>query len=224
MNFFQCTRDFFSFAALHNGLYCFRDEKVSDPDVADNSETLGGKIMNGIHKHNRTSSCSRPLALVAALIACAPLSAQEVEPAYTMTVIVDAAHGGKVTAGKYERAIEKITASKRTRDSYSRHTNLCVAYTKTGQLDKATEACEAALAITLETRSPRRSYPGVARAESADRVYLALALSNLGVLHAAKGNAEIARRTFREAMELDSGLSAPKTNLARLARGKAPSA
>ena len=201
MNFFQCPRDFFSFAAFNNGLYCFRDEKVSDPDVADNSESPGGKIMNGVHKHNRTSAFSRPLTLVAALIACAPLSAQEVEPAYTMTVIVDAAHGGKVAAGKYERAIEKITASKRARDSYSRHTNLCVAYTKTGELDKATEACEAALAITRETRSPRRSYPGLAHSEKANRVYLALALSNLGVVHAAKGNPEIARRTFREAMD-----------------------
>jgi tetratricopeptide (TPR) repeat protein len=141
-----------------------------------------------------------------------------------MTVIVDAAHGGKVAAGKYERAIEKITASKSKRDPYSKQTNLCVAYTKTGELDKATEACEAALALTLDSRSPRRSYLGAAQARKADRVYMALALSNLGVLHAAKGSPEIALRTFREALELDTGLSAPKVNLARSTIDDVPSA
>jgi tetratricopeptide (TPR) repeat protein len=141
-----------------------------------------------------------------------------------MTVIVDAAHGGKVAAGKYERAIEKITASKSKRDPYSKQTNLCVAYTKTGELDKATEACEAALALTLDSRSPRRSSLGAAQARKADRVYMALALSNLGVLHAAKGSPEIALRTFREALELDTGLSAPKVNLARLTIDDVPSA
>jgi tetratricopeptide (TPR) repeat protein len=140
-----------------------------------------------------------------------------------MTVIVDAAHGGKVAAGKYERAIEKITASKSKRDPYSKQTNLCVAYTKTGELDKATEACEAALALTLDSRSPRRSSLGAAQVRKADRVYMALALSNLGVLHAAKGSPEIALRTFREALELDTGLSAPKVNLARLTIDDVPS-
>jgi Flp pilus assembly protein TadD len=57
-----------------------------------------------------------------------------------------------------------------------------------------------------------------------DRVYLALALSNLGVLHAARGSTDIARRTFREAVELDTGLPAPRINLARLAKGETPSA
>ena len=180
--------------------------------------------MNSVHKRNHIGALSRPLALAASLVACAPLAAQETDPSYTMTVIVDTAHGSKVTAGKYERAIEKITASKSNRDPYSKQTNLCVAYTKTGELDKATEACEAALAITLDTQSPRRSYFGARQARKTDRVHLALALSNLGVLHAAKGSPEIALRTFREALELDTGLSAPKVNLARLSRDDVPNA
>lgn len=180
--------------------------------------------MNWRNKHNPIGALSRSLVLAASLVACAPLAAQETDPSYTMTVIIDAAHGGKVAAGKYERAIEKITASKSNRDPYSKQTNLCVAYTKTGELDKATEACEAALAMTLETRSPRRSDIGSARSGRADRVYLALALSNLGVLHVAKGSPEIARKTFREALELETGLSAPKVNLARLAKDEPPSA
>jgi len=40
----------------------------------------------------------------------------------------------------------------------------------------------------------------------------------------AKGSPDIARNAFRKALELESGLSAPKTNLARLAKGETPRA
>ena len=162
-------------------------------------------------KLTRLARLSRPFALAASLLAAGPLTAGETDPVYTMTVIVDAAHGSKVAAGEYERAIEKITAGRSSRDAYSKQTNLCVAYTKTGALEKATAACEAALAIVLDGGRH-------------DRMYLALALSNLGVLHAAKGRTDIARRTFREAVELETRLAAPKINLARLAREEMPSA
>jgi tetratricopeptide (TPR) repeat protein len=185
---------------------------------------MEARIMNANQKNTRIGVLSRPLALAAALTTCAPLFAQETDPAYTMTVIIDAAHGGKVAAGKYERAIEKISASKSKRDLYSKQTNLCVAYTKTGDLDRATAACEAALAIMLDNKSPRNSHLGPAQAGRSDRMYLALALSNMGVLHAAKGSPESARQSFRQALELDSGLSAPKTNLERLAKSDVPSA
>ena len=168
-------------------------------------------MMKPVMKPTRFVRLSRPLMLAASLVVAGPLAAEETDPAYTMTVIVDAAHGSKVAAGRYERAIDKITASKSKRDPYSRQTNLCVAYTKTGELDKATAACEAALEMMLSKSRP-------------DRVYLALALSNVGVLHAAKGSHEIARKSFRQALELNSGLSAPKINLERLAKSDVPSA
>lgn len=224
MNFFHCTGDFFSFAARRSRPYCFRDETIRDPDVEVNFESLGGNRMKAAIEHDRIERLSRPLVLLAAFLVSMPLAAQETDPAYTMMVIIDAAHGGKVAAGKYERAIEKITATKSARDPYSRHTNLCVAYTKTGELDKATEACEAALAITLGSKKPRSGYLGSAQFERNERMYRALALSNLGVLHAAKGSPEIARNTFRKALELESGLSAPRINLARLAKGRTPRA
>ena len=94
-----------------------------------------------------------------------------------------------------------------------------MAYTKTGALQDATAACEAALAIMLDGRKSRGTYFMPARAGRFDRVYLALALSNLGVLQAAKGSTDAARARFLEAVELDTGLSAPKINLARLAKG-----
>ncbi len=178
--------------------------------------------MKSVEKITRFTRLSRPLALVVWLAIAAPLAAEETDEVYTMTVIVDAAHGTKVAAGNYERAIEKITAAKRSRDAYSKQTNLCVAYTKTGALEKATAACEAALAIMLDGREPRSAY--FATAEQADRVYLALALSNLGVLQAAKGSTDEARATFLRAVELDTDLSAPKINLARVAKDNAPSA
>ena len=161
---------------------------------------------------------------LAASLAAGPLAAHETDPVYTMTVIIDAAHGGNVAAGKYERAIEKITARKSSRDPYSRETNLCVAYTKTGELDKATKACEAALAIMRTGENPRSNYLGAAYSERVDRTYLALALSNLGVLQVAKGSTDTALESFREAVALGTGLSAPQTNLARLAMEDAPRA
>jgi len=161
---------------------------------------------------------------LATLLAVGPLAAHETDPAYTMTVIIDAAHGGKVAAGKYKRAIERITAHESSRDPYSRETNLCVAYTKTGELDKATEACEAALAIMRTGEKPRSNYLGTAYSERVDRMYLALALSNLGVLQVAKGSTDTALESFREAVALGTGLSAPQINLARLAMPNAPRA
>lgn len=171
--------------------------------------------MNLVNFLYRCGRLSRSLALAGLLVFAAPALGDQAGPVYTMTVIVDAAHGGKVAAGQYERAIDRITAGKRSRDAYSRQTNLCVAYTKTGALDKATEACEEALAIVRD---------GAAKSAKGDRVYLALALSNLGVLHAAKGSTDIARRNFRDALALDSGLSAPKINLARIAKDSTPRA
>jgi tetratricopeptide (TPR) repeat protein len=175
--------------------------------------------MKPVEKLTRFRQLSRTLAFAASLVVAAPLAAEERDEVYTMTVIVDAAHGSKVAEGEYDRAIEKITAAKRSRDAYSKQTNLCVAYTKTGALDKATAACEAALEIMLDGRKSRSAYPGPARDGKLDRVYLAVALSNLGVLQAAKGSTDAARETLLEAVQLDTQLSAPKINLARVGKG-----
>ena len=71
----------------------------------------------------------------------------------------------------------------------------------------------------LDGGKSRSTYFAPATANKLDRVYLALALSNMGVLQAAKGSTDMARETFLEAVGLDTGLSAPKINLARLAKG-----
>ena len=165
----------------------------------------------------RISAMLGTAALLATGLTAENVSAQEAQPVYTMTVIVDTAQGHKVAAGKYDRAIARLTAKKSPVNRYSKDTNLCVAYTKTGDIDNATEACEAAVEAMRKRRVARSSF-STSEAATSNRVYLALALSNLGVLEAVKGDAELARKRFEEALELDAGLSAPKVNLARLAR------
>lgn len=219
MNFFHYSSDFFSFASRGCAPYCFRDGMICDPDIAKKFKSPGEKIMKPVDKLTHFTRLSRALAFAASIAVAAPLAAEENDEVFTMTVIVDAAHGNKVAAGEYERAIEKITAAKRSRDAYSTQTNLCVAYTKTGALNKATAACEAALDIMLDGRKSRSAYPGPAPDGKLERVYLALALSNLGVLQAAKGSTDSARETLLEAVQLDTSLSAPKINLARLGKG-----
>jgi len=43
MNFFQYSGDFFSFAADRHRTYCFRDETIRDPDVAESFNRLERK-------------------------------------------------------------------------------------------------------------------------------------------------------------------------------------
>lgn len=169
-------------------------------------------------KRNRPNLLSRSVLVLAATFSCAPVLAQDAQPVYTMTVIVDAAHGQKVAAGKYDRAIAKLAAKRGTSDAYSDHTNLCVAYTKTGEIEKATVECEAAVAeMRKKPTTKSRGYVPAHRVV-ANRMYLAVALSNLGVLEVVKGEPEAAREKFEEAIALDASISAPKINIARLAR------
>ncbi len=141
-------------------------------------------------------------------------------PSFTMTVFEDAAHGSKVVAGRYDSAIERLTrAPVRFGNDVEGLTNLCVAYTKSGKLDKAVDACESA--VTLLEASDRE-LPTKANARGyAQRQYateLAIALSNRGVLRVAQGQEELAAKDFEKAAELEAGVSAPAINLARLER------
>jgi hypothetical protein len=155
-----------------------------------------------------------PLVLIA-LSGWMPASAEKADPRFTMTVIVDDAHGGTVTAGKYESAISRITASSRIADPFAKHTNLCVAYTKIGDIYRATESCETALDF-IRQEGPHKK---TGYATDRHRRYLALALSNLGVLEVAKGTPELARMRFEEALDLEADAPEARTNLDRLTAG-----
>ncbi len=144
--------------------------------------------------------------------------AAEQQSAYTMTAISNASFGEEVTVGKYEKAIEKITApSYKTKTSFSAATNLCVAYTKTGDLDLASKNCDMALEKTrARVKSGRSSVLTKAIGFGRTPTDLAIALSNRGVLHAVQGEMDLARQVFLEAIDVKSELEAAQINLARM--------
>lgn len=141
------------------------------------------------------------------------------DPRYTMTVIRDVAQGASVVKGDYEKAIARITGRRVTLNPFAEFTNLCVAYAKSGQIDEADAACDSALAIIRDPDWERRSGVLSGYGEQARRKYLALALSNRGVLHAIRGDESAAEKSFDEAIKLDQRNTAPRVNLARLEAG-----
>lgn len=175
--------------------------------------------MKMMHNEKGTVRGASLLAAAAALFITAPSQADNESPRYTMTAIVDSSFGRAVTSGRYQQAIEKITARQaRTRETFESQNNLCVAYTKVGDLDSASVACDQAVAEMrkrTERKSPTRrgQYAEFSRS---DRVYLAVALTNRGVLHAVNGDLENARRDFAEAAGIDVDISQPQINLSRL--------
>ena len=140
------------------------------------------------------------------------------EPKYTMAVISDQSYGKKVIAGDYDSAIELVTSKKqRGANVFPASMNLCVAYTKKGELDMAEQACETAVTeARANVARKRRNALGSTYGTVAPLRDLALALSNRGVLRAAQGETDRARADFSEAVSLDTGLDAPEINLARL--------
>ncbi len=144
------------------------------------------------------------LAGAALAVTSGSATAEEEMGAYSMAVVVDAAQGRAVHNGKYEKAIARLTESKRRhRDQFARHTNLCVAYTKTGNLEKAETACQEAVTLYEDNKiGTERNH--------------AVALSNRGVLHAVKGDVELARADFEAATELYRFVRITRDNLARV--------
>ncbi|NNC78355.1 MAG: hypothetical protein HKN77_10360 [Woeseiaceae bacterium] len=167
---------------------------------------------------------ARTAGLMLPLIALAVTSfahAEDFGSPYTMTVFSDDSYGRLVTGGDYATAIDKISSrGERRRMTFEAQTNLCVAYTKSGELEKADAACNTAVAKIqpmAERMLKRRSTPEYVA--QGYREYLALALANRGVLHAVRGDASDARADFLRASELDTELPvSPETNLARLER------
>lgn len=175
--------------------------------------------------HFSRSRTKRKFAALAVLVLSATLSTQAAghddapaEP-FQMAVIIDDAYGRTVASGNYGTAIEKITAgSRKSNDDFSEQVNLCVAYAKSREIEKARTACDAA--ITYMSAQERRASDSNNRRKPALRVYrsnLAVALSNRGVLLAIAGDTELARRDFITAMAFDTRHSRfAASNLARL--------
>ncbi len=169
---------------------------------------------------NRVGASAKLLCGLSIALACAPAWSDSDKVKYTMAVMSETAYGNKIMAGNYAQAIEKINQKAGRYDAFSKGTNLCVAYTKSGELELAEEACEAAVVAAGEAKQ-KRAGGVLAGAVSFDRDRnLAIALSNRGVLRAVKGQDEQAREDFDAALALNARLSAPKVNLARLGSGE----
>ncbi len=165
----------------------------------------------------------RKIALRSAAVLAASLAVNAANadaPVYTMTVFTDAAHGSKVVTGNYEKAIDRLEgAETRYADSVEGQTNLCVAYLKSGELDKASMACSTAVDVIENDQRLKLAsnlIPGYQRRKL--ETELAIALSNRGVMHAVQGDRELAEADFRRAADLEAKVKAPEINLARLQR------
>ena len=155
-----------------------------------------------------------------------PVTAEETSAAaYTMAVIKNEAFGRQVTAGKYEQAIDRITrGGVHAKDRFADHVNLCVAYTKTKDIESANLSCNAALA-GLEKQEERATRSKKSPLYGSYKRDLAMALSNRGVLFAVSGDAARARESFAAAIELQTGLSRiARNNLERLEQSALPDA
>jgi tetratricopeptide (TPR) repeat protein len=137
---------------------------------------------------------------------------------YVMTVYSNVAHGSAILDGKSDKVVEKLVRrSERSDRSLASHINLCVAYAKMKQLDKATRACDSAIAVSVNEadRLERLDTFGRRTTMVAD-TGRAIALTNRGVLHAITGESDEARAMFEMAMQLESTEESAQLNLTRL--------
>ena len=124
-----------------------------------------------------------------------------------MAAVADRAKGRVVLAGRYGEAISDL--GDRSGRRFEARTNLCVAYTMTGELDKADAQCNAALALSRKDDVHRD---------------IAVALSNRGVLKAIRGDLSGARDDFRRALDFERDLRQATENLDLLTRSGAAEA
>ena len=171
---------------------------------------------NEMKRRNAKRLAGSALAL-AATLACGSAPAHPENSPYTVGVIVDAAKGRTILAEKYESAISKLQEKETAGlEAFFVANNLCVAYLKTGDPEKAVESCNTAV-NTIESyfETPRARF-GDSGKTITYRRYLAIALSNRGVVLVMNGSTEQAREDFLAALELRSDAREPEMNLARL--------
>jgi tetratricopeptide (TPR) repeat protein len=143
-------------------------------------------------------------------------SDEDIKP-FAMTVYSDRAYGDAILKGRLERAIDKLSAGSMSAAKPENASNLCVAYTKAKELDKALDACDAAVAaLTAKKMVIDKHTVRYADLRASVQTDLSIALSNQGVLFAVKGEHDRARKNFLTAIQLDHNRSKAQENLLRL--------
>lgn len=162
----------------------------------------------------RTLICT---ALIASLMT--PVANAAAGPsAFRMLVVDDTSSGRKVLSGDFDAVIDGFSADKvRVQNTFATYTNICVAYTKSKQVEKAIEACDLAVAHSEkvykqvdESRKSTRTKRQQARED------LAVAMSNRGVLFAVSGKDDKAMESFETAVKLDADQRYARANISRL--------
>lgn len=126
-------------------------------------------------------------------------TAESLASRYKMAAVSDRARGNVVLAGDYAKAIEVLGS--KSGKHFASSTNLCVAYTMTGDLEKAGTECDVALTLSED---------------SAVRRDTAVALSNRGVVKAVSGDVSGAQQDFTRALEINRKLLEASENLQTL--------
>ena len=180
--------------------------------------------MINLKSKEKTGTVAKVLCTLSLAVACAPAWGQTDEPQFEMAVFSDTAQGTKILSGNYDQAITKIRAKSRSTHDLHVQTNLCVAYVKSGNIEAAESACEEAVVAVKSLRKVRASaFIGTSPAQIRAR-YMAVALSNRGVLKAVKGDFEAARKDFDAAMAQQARIATVQTNIEKLSIAEEESA
>lgn len=157
-----------------------------------------------------------------AVLLCAAAAAQaddQDQGRYIMAVFSDMAQGRAILDGSPDPLIDELEQDQSGETfSIEENINLCVAYTQAKQVADATSACNAA--VELSAKQAKRTGSGRGSVYSLQvhqaRTNRAIALSNRGVLHALRGEYDVARKLFEESLALDSRRTHVRTNLSLL--------
>ena len=125
--------------------------------------------------------------------------------AFELSITEESLGGNEIMAGEYASAIETILTTASLDSKYVKSTNLCAAYTAQKEFSLAESQCNLALHLS-KWDSVGARLDG--RAHLSRREKNAMALINLGVLHALQGNNQEAREYFDSASRKSRRLKA----------------
>ena len=124
---------------------------------------------------------------------------------FELVITQESFGGNEILAGNTTAAIEKMLTSASLSSQYNWNTNLCAAYTAEGKYSSAEKHCELALRLS---KSANPGILGHTRSYMAKKDRYAIALINLGVMHALQGNTQDALEYFESASTRSKRLSA----------------
>ncbi|MFT5711338.1 MAG: tetratricopeptide (TPR) repeat protein [Halioglobus sp.] len=125
--------------------------------------------------------------------------------AFELKITEETLGGSEIMAGEYAAAIETILTTASLDSKYDKSTNLCAAYTAQKEFGLAEHQCHLSLRLS-ESANVNAHLSG--RSYLARREGKAVALINLGVLHALQGNNQEAREYFESASKKSKRLRA----------------